>query len=52
MSELEATSYRMPMIGEKAPEFEASTTQGTIKLSSLQGQWVVLFSHPADFTPV
>lgn len=42
----------MPILGEKAPEFEAVTTQGTIKLSDYKGKWVVLFSHPADFTPV
>ncbi len=41
-----------PVIGEPAPDFEAETTQGAIKLSSLKGKWVVLFSHPADFTPV
>lgn len=42
----------MPIIGEPAPEFEALTTSGVIKLSDLKGKWVVLFSHPADFTPV
>jgi peroxiredoxin (alkyl hydroperoxide reductase subunit C) len=42
----------MPILGEKAPEFEALTTMGTVKLSDYQGKWVVLFSHPADFTPV
>jgi len=41
-----------PIIGEPAPDFEAETTQGPITLSSLKGKWVVLFSHPADFTPV
>ena len=44
--------FSMPVIGEPAPEFEAVTTQGPIKLSDYKGQWVVLFSHPADFTPV
>lgn len=44
---------RMPLIGDKAPEFEAVTTQGNIKFpSDFQGKWVILFSHPADFTPV
>lgn len=43
---------RMPAIGEPAPEFEADTTQGKIHLSDFKGKWVVLFSHPADFTPV
>ncbi len=42
----------MPRLNEPAPEFVAKTTHGTIKLSDLKGQWVVLFSHPADFTPV
>jgi peroxiredoxin 2/4 len=41
-----------PALGEPAPDFEAETTQGPIKLSDLKGKWVVLFSHPADFTPV
>ena len=41
-----------PVIGEPAPDFEAETTHGPMKLSSLKGKWVVLFSHPADFTPV
>lgn len=39
-------------IGEFAPEFEAVTTIGNIKLSDYKGKWVVLFSHPGDFTPV
>ncbi|MGB6838547.1 MAG: peroxiredoxin, partial [Dehalococcoidia bacterium] len=43
---------RMPRIGERAPDFEALTTQGPLTMSDLRGQWVVLFSHPADFTPV
>jgi peroxiredoxin (alkyl hydroperoxide reductase subunit C) len=43
---------RMPMIGEAAPDFEAVTTQGVMRLSEFRGQWVMLFSHPADFTPV
>ena len=42
----------LPVIGEPAPDFEAETTHGPLKLSSLRGKWVVLFSHPADFTPV
>lgn len=41
-----------PLIGEPAPDFEAETTHGHLKLSDLKGKWVVLFSHPADFTPV
>ena len=39
-------------IGEFAPDFEAETTMGNIKLSDYKGKWVVLFSHPGDFTPV
>ena len=45
-------SGRMPVIGEPAPDFTAETTQGPLKLSDLKGKWVVMFSHPADFTPV
>jgi peroxiredoxin 2/4 len=41
-----------PVLGEPAPDFEAESTQGPITLSGLKGKWVVLFSHPADFTPV
>ncbi|MDH4070955.1 MAG: peroxiredoxin [Ignavibacteria bacterium] len=41
-----------PRIGAKAPEFEAQTTHGQLKLSDYRGSWLVLFSHPADFTPV
>lgn len=44
---------QMPLIGDKAPAFEAVTTQGTITFpDDYQGKWVILFSHPADFTPV
>ena len=39
-------------IGQKAPEFEAITTFGNINLNDYKGKWVVLFSHPGDFTPV
>lgn len=39
-------------IGMKAPDFKATTTFGTISLCDFKGSWVVLFSHPGDFTPV
>ena len=42
----------MPRIGSPAPQFEAVTTHGIIKLEDFKGGWLVLFSHPADFTPV
>ncbi|CAA6826200.1 MAG: Alkyl hydroperoxide reductase subunit C-like protein [uncultured Thiotrichaceae bacterium] len=42
----------MPRINEPAPAFEARTTHGVRKLEDYKGKWLVLFSHPADFTPV
>ena len=39
-------------IGTYAPDFEARTTMGNITLNDYKGKWVVLFSHPGDFTPV
>ena len=39
-------------LGMKAPEFDAQTTMGNISLSNYTGKWVILFSHPGDFTPV
>jgi peroxiredoxin (alkyl hydroperoxide reductase subunit C) len=47
-----AETAAMPRIGERAPDFEALTTHGPLTMNDLRGQWVVLFSHPADFTPV
>ena len=44
---------RIPLIGEKFPEMEVKTTHGMMKLSdAYHGKWFILFSHPADFTPV
>jgi peroxiredoxin (alkyl hydroperoxide reductase subunit C) len=48
-----AEAVRMPLLGEKAPSFTAKTTHGVINFpDDFKGKWVVLFSHPADFTPV
>ncbi|MEZ4992276.1 MAG: peroxiredoxin [Saprospiraceae bacterium] len=51
--ESQVVGNEMPRIGDKAPDFEALTTTGPLKLSEYnKGSWVVMFSHPADFTPV
>jgi peroxiredoxin (alkyl hydroperoxide reductase subunit C) len=39
-------------IGDTAPDFEARSTIGPVRLSAYRGRWLILFSHPADFTPV
>lgn len=52
-SKSESASYAMPRINEDAPSFKAVTTQGDINFpADYKGKWVILFSHPADFTPV
>jgi peroxiredoxin (alkyl hydroperoxide reductase subunit C) len=45
-------STSLPRLNEPAPEFEAVTTHGVVRLSDFRDSWLVLFSHPADFTPV
>jgi peroxiredoxin (alkyl hydroperoxide reductase subunit C) len=54
VSSLSVTEERvsMPLLNEPAPDFEAQSTHGPIKLSDYRGKYVVLFSHPGDFTPV
>ena len=48
-----ATTDQRPLrMGDIAPDFEARSTLGMMKLSDYRGRWLVFFSHPADFTPV
>ncbi|MFC2062454.1 peroxiredoxin [Chloroflexota bacterium] len=52
MEESAEKNVSLPRIGDPAPDFEAVTTHGTLKLEDFKGSWLILFSHPADFTPV
>lgn len=52
MEEIREEIIHFPRVGEVAPSFEAVTTHGTLRLEDFKGSWLVLFSHPADFTPV
>lgn len=52
MSEVPNNCPVMPRLNEPAPAFQAKTTHGIKKLSDYKGKWLILFSHPADFTPV
>jgi len=52
MEAISAPHPSLPRLGEPAPAFEAETTHGTLRLSDYEGSWLILFSHPADFTPV
>ena len=55
MTDMNCSSFAGPRplrIGDAAPEFQARTTLGEVRLSSFRGKWLVFFSHPADFTPV
>lgn len=47
-----APSVVLPRLNEPAPDFQANTTHGKRKLADYAGRWLVLFSHPGDFTPV
>jgi peroxiredoxin (alkyl hydroperoxide reductase subunit C) len=49
---MQETNIALPKLNEPAPEFSAKTTHGPKKLSDYKGKWLVLFSHPGDFTPV
>jgi peroxiredoxin (alkyl hydroperoxide reductase subunit C) len=51
-TEVTFASRGMPRLNEPAPDFETVTTHGVRKLADYKGKWLILFSHPADFTPV
>jgi peroxiredoxin 2/4 len=50
--QLNIAEVSAPRIGHQAPSFQENSTQGFIKLSDYRGRWLILFSYPADFTPV
>ena len=53
ITENKDNTVSFPLIGNEAPSFEVNTTHGMIKFpEDYEGKWVVLFSHPSDFTPV
>lgn len=52
MENIEETTISFPQLNKLAPDFETKTTHGIKSLSDYKGRWLVLFSHPADFTPV
>ena len=50
---MENTNHGIPLLGDKFPEMKVQTTRGELNLpGDMKGKWFVLFSHPADFTPV
>lgn len=49
---MENTSSSFPQLNAPAPDFDVRTTHGQKKLSDYKGKWLILFAHPADFTPV
>ncbi len=51
MDDVKEKIVSIPRIGDTAPSFEAITTHGTAKLEDFKGSWLILFSHPAAFTP-
>jgi len=50
MAEVQKEEIGFPILGQKAPDFEAATTQGTLRLSDYRGMWLVLFLPEQSFT--